>query len=368
MNSTVEKRSKSKTIVSRWWVDRAGYLFAADLVPTGSYAEFSLDEHRRVISQISSRHEDEEIYAVNEEKLLGWQEKNRTDWIVSRSPVDIFHKVWNGLAYDPTQERQLFREFGELTPSIESLIGFADKWGLLTELPKVVRLEFKGADHAAEEVRFWHGHLFQMQTMLRLTRLLDDHSPQASEELRTIVGAYRGEVYFSDEFRDDIMRRTAKGEWFPDAILECCCQFPIKIPEIPPKLREQIAAVFGPIPDPLYPDLYSETPPRGKTHDPEDRNTYRLFLQKIVNMTLAETTVPVIQIRRGSQIQLRPINLLGAMYLQLALELIGQSPDAMKCHHCGKWFVPEHGRQIYCSTSCNFKAYRKRKNEKKDPK
>lgn len=341
--------SRNRSIVSRWWYDRSGYQFVPGLIPEGSTVETSIEANQRVVCYIS----DDVDYAYDDLK--------RSDWIVSRSPVDVFHHVWNGVIYDPMLERRLFADFAQLEPTVDAILGFADKFGLLTECPEVVRLEHNGLQYAAEELGFWLGHLFQMQTMMRISHLLKDPSAEATVKLREMITPSFHEVYFSDAFRDELLEKMKKGMWFPGSTLNSCSVVPLSPPQRTEAVEKWIEQALSWIPDPMYLEVPKEERPRSQQLDPDDRFYYRLFLQRMVNMTLAETTVPMIQLKPGSQIQLRPINLLGAMYLQLALELIGQSPDAIKCHHCGKWFVPDHGRQIYCDDRCKFKAYRKRK-------
>ena len=62
----------------------------------------------------------------------------------------------------------------------------------------------------------------------------------------------------------------------------------------------------------------------------------------------------------------RPRHLLGAMYLQLALEFTGEKAHR-KCEVCERWFEIGTGdnankaTRLYCSDGCRMKAYRRRK-------
>lgn len=68
-----------------------------------------------------------------------------------------------------------------------------------------------------------------------------------------------------------------------------------------------------------------------------------------------------ISLRRGMSLSLVPLTLRGAIYMSLLREITGEAPTSHQCPVCGKWFIPEHGRQKYCSQACNQRAYHKRK-------
>lgn len=38
-----------------------------------------------------------------------------------------------------------------------------------------------------------------------------------------------------------------------------------------------------------------------------------------------------------------------------------KKPVLQPCAHCGTQYAPHHGKSVYCSDQCKFKAYRKRK-------
>jgi hypothetical protein len=65
----------------------------------------------------------------------------------------------------------------------------------------------------------------------------------------------------------------------------------------------------------------------------------------------------------GVSLDLRPVNLLGAMWLMFARTVLGQV-IVQPCSHCGDWFAmsPESARKgrVYCADSCKVAAHRAR--------
>jgi hypothetical protein len=72
--------------------------------------------------------------------------------------------------------------------------------------------------------------------------------------------------------------------------------------------------------------------------------------------------------RRRATLQIRPRNLLGAMWTQLATSFAGDR-EYRQCEQCSSWFAlsTEDYRSdaLYCSDRCKQKAYRVRKQAKR---
>ena len=71
--------------------------------------------------------------------------------------------------------------------------------------------------------------------------------------------------------------------------------------------------------------------------------------------------MPMVEVRKGGQINLVPKNLLGALYVLLAQEVMGRAEPLTRCSGCGRWFVAKHASRMYCSDACKMKAYRQSK-------
>jgi len=93
------------------------------------------------------------------------------------------------------------------------------------------------------------------------------------------------------------------------------------------------------------------------------------FIQEIINKRLNGCASPRMlwDERRGEMsVRLIPNNLLGAVWLQLALA-IERNSEFRRCAECETWFEvsPGSGRsdKVYCSNACRVKAHRRRHGE-----
>jgi len=84
------------------------------------------------------------------------------------------------------------------------------------------------------------------------------------------------------------------------------------------------------------------------------------------NLSRAITTFVDVSKPFAPTLRMRPKNLLGAMYLQLAQDFTGER-TYRKCETCDVWFEIGTGdnankaTRVYCSDACRLKAYRRRK-------
>jgi hypothetical protein len=94
-----------------------------------------------------------------------------------------------------------------------------------------------------------------------------------------------------------------------------------------------------------------------------------LFVQRVINEHLSPRASPQLSwdVRRGRpRLQVKPVGLIGALWLQFAQAVHGQV-EYRSCRECGKWFEihPDIARsnRLFCSTACRSKAYRKRQEQ-----
>jgi hypothetical protein len=95
----------------------------------------------------------------------------------------------------------------------------------------------------------------------------------------------------------------------------------------------------------------------------------RFLVQRWVNAHLKDRASPhlLYQLEYGTQVlQIVPHNLLGAMWLQFAHAIAGNKKHR-SCKECGKWIEisseddGRSARRMFCSDSCKFRDYRRRK-------
>ena len=97
---------------------------------------------------------------------------------------------------------------------------------------------------------------------------------------------------------------------------------------------------------------------------------FELILQSLVNSKLATNSSPGIRVQRESKRRLGilPHNLLGAMWLQLAINTTGAT-NHRQCEACSKWIAlyadPSHPNARrsdtrYCNQACSQAGYRRR--------
>lgn len=124
----------------------------------------------------------------------------------------------------------------------------------------------------------------------------------------------------------------------------------------------------------LWKDLLRDNPDRERVPQGDLIQPAMHFIaSRVISPGLAgnnRTLLLVSRGGRGANLVQTPINLLGAIYLQFALEVTGnRSPK--KCYVCGTWMntakLSKKGRRrsrsdhFYCSDACRSKAYRQRR-------
>lgn len=114
------------------------------------------------------------------------------------------------------------------------------------------------------------------------------------------------------------------------------------------------------------PQLHLSTTLVSPPSDPARLIRFAAFALLEANLThlIRQDCSYTISLRKGRTVSLVPKNLRGAIYMSLLREITGEAPSTNQCPACGKVFIPEHGRQKYCSTACNQRAYHRRKKSK----
>jgi len=261
--------------------------------------------------------------------------------------------------YQPLHdEPALFRTFADTPPNIDGIGAFANKYGPLVGFNGTMTLQRPNGpvQIGTEEASIWFENILEMRCLLDVVTMVNER-PQDLER------------HFHWTSADRVV-------WVED---------PTDAPE-----REKVITS----PD-HRPDLLAYVRP------PDLRWPAYAFLQDSVNGKLVGTrreldgeflafggVTPALlwdpspnQHRRRSlgclSLHLRPRDLLGALWLQLAVAIAGNK-QYRSCPVCGRWFEllsdssrrPQRGKatagrasRFYCSTSCRVTAYRRRKQE-----
>lgn len=244
-------------------------------------------------------------------------------WLVLGAPTDSA----DGRIFDPLKISGLHRLFAALKPTEEAIREFALEHGLLgREIRRLVSVDGQEERWGEPFVR-WHDEIHKMRILLMLFDGTHGKTPMSSEQLWEFIRADGEQVHFGLE--------SCEYLW-------------------PDRGSPDVFGLEHPFPDPI----------KRMPFDQQQLLGSKLLVRDALNYELELGARPAVDMVPGSQVTLIPNDLLGAMYVMFAQETIGQSPSTAKCQGCGRWFVPTHGRQIYCDDRCKFKGYRQRKKDK----
>lgn len=312
-----------------WWVQSSGYELRTDLNPSGVTLnpdlDWSLVVGGKMIAKLHQPGWQDELHVQQAGKWLTLC----TDESGKSAP--------RGSSYDPLQNVGLHRLFADLR-SETAILEFAHEYGLLgREISKLrphsqhlKNLQGQPLDQEdfywGEALDTWYEEIGCMRILLALHEALQSKSPLIEEIVRSLV---------------DIDPRgiLQVGTGYADA-LQGATHVPLRMKI--PVLAHRLDVCSGM-------ESWNELA--------------RMWFEAQINRCLAEGTRPAIEARAGAPVYILPRDLLGAIHIMLAEEITGQAGNTIKCHACGKYFFPEHGRQIYCDDRCKFKAYRQRKKE-----
>lgn len=320
------ERPARKPFAATWWLNPGGYELASGLLPTNRALVWDRTPNGRLYPQVIEA-DDFELASWVSEDLEGDDHFRKLDWIVAKE-YRPFEKLseWtderfeNGISeYQPLKSAGLHREFAALETNADDVMRFVKANGLLGEDTR----ELSGGDlpQWGESLVDWLAHI---------------------EALRTLVALW-------DLYRDP---QTLWEDFYRIVILDC------DVVNLSDTCKDSLQ--FG------HPLLYGEYYfPRHEIALAEDesltRHVARVFLKGVVSSVLHANTRPEIDLLPGSQVQLVPTTLLGAIYVLFMQEIMGRTDAPVRCAACGRWFIPRKRSRSYCDNACKQKAYRANK-------
>ena len=268
--------------------------------------------------------------------------------------------------YPPLAVANLHRRFARTEPIAESILAFADKYGLLGHGSW---LEDSGSSDQGmvigESVGFWKKEIERMARLVSLWEFIMrggrrelspigrmDATRRTSQQVRLYLVVCRRKAptgprtmhaaTHPDEFRDYF--RRDKG--------------------LATRMRHSEVMVLAHEENGSDMELLE----RWKHGDPVE--PVRYFVHREVNISLRGHVSPAVLPFRKGEIFFFPDCLLSSLYTQFMLELSGRSHPATLCERpgCGRYFEPTHGRQRYCDKRCQQLAYYYRRKEREETK
>lgn len=311
----MRKRTKapSRPIISRWWTSEHGY----------SWLESEVDPHRRKL--MLTAHPANEIQDDINVWITPYELSEDHPWIIVGNGDPACHgdpKL--DIVYSPLDEPGLHRTLASREVSQEGILEFVEAFGFLGRWTSELSLRNQ-ADVLfwGESFDQWAEEIYRMRVLLELWDCYRSTSIDAAARLENLVVIARGEAF-------------VYGKPFP----------------VPEEVRfKDLAAPMAGIPA-----LGDKTQML--------RLAALAIVRDALNVELAEGTRPAINASPGSPIWLVPNDLQGALYAMFAEEVIGRTQPTQACAACGTYFLPKHGRQIYCDDRCKFKGYRQNKKKK----
>lgn len=225
--------------------------------------------------------------------------------------------------YSPLNHPNLHRIF-----ATANSVTFPQQYGPIGPLFKV--LDQEGDACWAELDALWYHGQKRLKCLIDLWDTLKDRTAQARSWLESMitVDGERANIRWSS-----LSLPSWLEDWHPHAAARAL-----------PQLISS-TALISPPPDPSRLIRFA---------------AYAL-LEANLNHLIRQDCSYRISLRKGRGSSLVPLNLRGAIYLSFLREITGEAPSSQQCPACGKVFIPEHGRQMYCSTACNQRAYHRRK-------
>jgi hypothetical protein len=327
-----KQKKVPEQVVAVWWTSDVGYRFnEAPMSGDGNRMVRLTDATQGVLESL-----DEVAVEVVDNWL--WLIVNVTEGVIS--PEEHL-----SISYNPMDVTALHRTFARTKCNRDGVCEFARQYGFLgRNTLSLNEFDEKTGErlavrHWGEAFNEWVREIAQLRALLDIWDLYRDPNSAALDRLSSM---------FITEDSD----YTVDDSYFA------------------PILDESVSSVLDYWGNPMFeaddaPILATDSddiPPVGDSGT-RLRLIARKLLKETVNEQLRDGVYASIDVRDGAPIQLVPRDLLGAIYIHLARELLGESVPSKACAACGRYFVPEHGKQIYCDERCKFKAYRLRKKE-----
>ncbi len=263
--------------------------------------------------------------------------------------------------YSPLAVPTLARRFARTEPTEESILAFANEYGLLGH---PLWLGDPDSNEQAmlvgESLGFWQTEIESMARLMalwklvkggcrrELSHLVEWTPPSEPQQVRLHL------VVVGREIRPDLSKWSRQHpREFRDALRQNGDHAGrVTYWEVTILAHEQNGG-----------DI--ELLERWKQGDPVEPACY--FVHREVNKRLRGHVSPAVLPFRKGEIFFFPDCLLSSLYTQFMLELSGRSRPVMLCERsrCGRYFEPIHGRQKYCDKRCQQLAYYYRKKENK---
>ena len=258
--------------------------------------------------------------------------------------------------YSPLAIPNLPRRFARTEPTAESILAFANEYGLLGHAFWLGDPDSNDqAMLVGESLGFWQKEIERMARLMALWKLVKGGCRRELSHL--VQWTPPGEpqqvrlypVVVDRELRPDLSQwmRQHPGEFRDDVR-----QHGDRAGRVTTVLAHEENGS----------DI--ELLERWKHGDPVEPARY--FVHREVNNRLRGHVSPAVLPFRKGELFFFPDCLLSSLYTQFMLELSGRNRPAMLCARpgCGRYFEPAHGRQQYCEKQCQQLAYYYRKKEK----
>ena len=222
--------------------------------------------------------------------------------------------------YWPLKMGGLHRDFAALSLDERAVTAFADRYGLLGyETWHVVT---KGEDLLAEPIELWFEAIRTMREIVRLWDLYRDPDAKTEDFYKVVYD----DADYANMSLEEVDEGVRLSHW-------------------------------------IFTNVMLPHPHTGRG-EAQYRYSAGMVLSGVVSAALSALALPMVEVRKGGQINLVPQNLLGALYVLLAQEIMGRTEPPIRCGACGRWFDARHASRRYCSDACKMKAYRQTKKNK----
>ena len=263
--------------------------------------------------------------------------------------------------YSPLAVPSLHRRFAWLEPTTESILAFANEYGLLGH---ALWLDDPCSNHQVtllgESLGFWQKEIEHMARLMalwelvkrgcrrELSHLVQWTPPGKPQQVRLYLVSAGGEL------RPDLAQwmRQYPGEFHDDVRQDGDRAGRMTYREVTVLAHEELSS-----------DI--ELLERWDHGDPVEPARY--FVHREVNNRLKGHVSPAVLPFRKGEIFFFPDCLLSSLHTLFMLDLSGRRSPAILCARprCGRYFEPMHGRQKYCDKRCQQLAYYYRSKESK---
>lgn len=285
-------------------------------------------------------------------------EKHQEPWLVGPSPIGVPFEAVRKL---PLAKRDLHRRFARIAPTDESILAFANRYGLLGKQVSLIdpKLQHQKVQYG-ESLAFWRESIADVGQLLAIWNAV---TRKDSGQLGKCV-----HWRFPEEGRGvqvDITVTASGDRLLPDVALRA----EKKEFDTNDKIREAFVshgitswhwsriATAG-----LGFNRDDELLERWEFGDPIE--PARWFVCDQLNKRMKGRVSPFIHPYQHNRIYFVPDSLLAALWLLFAIEISPHDPVPMRtcaAPGCSSMFIPNDPRQIYCETACNKRAYERRK-------